>query len=88
MNIFDLEVLKIRAAATVISQSLHMVANVSAREPFDLTAYDLRQSEESLRSAADQIGHVRLKLEAKEREEFQQRTMEAHTRNKFYVPNF
>lgn len=87
MNILDLEVQKIRAASTVISQSLHLVANVSAREPFDLTAYDLRQSEESLRSAADQIGQVRLRLEAQERAEFQQRTMEAHGKN-IYTHNF
>jgi hypothetical protein len=85
MNILDLEVQKIRAASTVISQSLHLIENVSAREPFDLTAYDLRQSEESLRSAADQIGQVRLKLELQEREEFRRRTYAKHSND---VPNF
>jgi len=66
MNIFDMEVVKIREAVGTISSSLRLVGDPSERSPFDLTIHDLKQSENSLRGAADKIANIRIRLERKE----------------------
>jgi hypothetical protein len=85
MNVFELEVQKIRSASTAIASGLHIIANVG---PCDLTAYDLKQSEKALRAAADLIAEIRIKRGIKERDDFQQRIKEAEARNAKHIQDF
>lgn len=71
---FELEVQKIRSASNAIASGLHLIENIG---PCDLTAYDLKQTEKSLRAAADRIAEIRIRRGIKERDEFCQRIKEA-----------
>ncbi len=72
---FEHEIMKIRVTSRNIESSLNLIT-MNALGPFDLTAYDLRQTEKSLRRSADMVAELRIKVEMKEREEFR-RTIEA-----------
>lgn len=86
MNTLELEIQKIRSASSAIASSVHLIDMPSG--PFNLTAHDLRQSEQALRAAADQIADIRIRAERKERDAFHQRVREAEARAKQHVPNF
>lgn len=64
MNSLDLEIQKIRSASSAIASGVHLIDIPSG--PFNLTAHDLRQSEHSLREAADKIANIRIRMERKE----------------------
>lgn len=86
MNSLELEVQKIRSASSAIASGIHLIDRPAG--PFDLTAYDLRQSENALRAAADQIADIRIRAERHEFEQFRQRIKEATARIAQEQPNF
>ncbi len=72
---FEHEIMKIRVTARNIESGLTLIT-MNNLGPFDLTAYDLRQTEKTLRRSADMVAELRIKVEMKERDEFR-RTIDA-----------
>lgn len=62
MKTLDLELSQLNAATSKIEGWADLIS-LAALGPFDLTSYDLQQTERRLRLSADKIAKVRLRLE-------------------------